>query len=666
MVIACRMRSELRMRVLYVSHTEDCFLTPLSDLPYELDKFVDHRSLAEIFAGDEKVDPAQYDLCLIHPEDPSDEGYAEAPCPCILMSYDYRPELDEWVVADQVVRMSSDLVRRHWSAILREFEFERGDLPYAIQGALCTVQGEAVAESPPSLGNDRHKIANREGPRWLVGIAGEKGGVSRAFAEDVAGKLRRLEKKLVVPTQEEVCAPLPAPPAEGDLFPAGRVLLIDDEHRRGWSTVFGGLLDLEVHDVQRPGDLRDGPGLFALEKVGESKDPSDLAHAWNLLGLTSDVRPCALPFDLVLADYRLKDEDPAHHEPVEVTGTHLISQLHRLDPSLPVIVVTASESYKTHRQLSRYNIIGYYVKPHNRPDDRVEYDNFVDMMSFVKSHSHLRDLWEMVVWIDNEKPRVWPAFRDPDVLAGLSSMDAPGPIEPAGGDRQVRERLLDALVPAVTFLFREQREIMVPSRLAVDDGDRIGPIDIRVWSMFRTSHASDRLIGDHRAHDRLEELFEGDPVWVYASYVCRVLRNLVAHGMPEFLGPIDLLLQMLCILKIAFRDPVPDERIRRLVDRYANTAPLPLDPLFATYAHRLARDEADVPSDGVARREWLRSSIKKLSRKKTSKLLLYGCYLGLLEAILEGDASQKGWGYLVSSLIEKALERHTPAERPFI
>ncbi|MBT4821097.1 MAG: hypothetical protein HN742_14075 [Lentisphaerae bacterium] len=151
------------------------------------------------------------------------------------------------------------------------------------------------------------------------------------------------------------------------------------------------------------------------------------------------------------------------------------------------------------------------------------------------------------------------------------------------------------------------------------------------------------------------QLQQSDPTWIYASYVCRILRNLVAHGMPPFLKPHDLLLQMLCIQKLAFSAPVPDAKIGRLLSRFATHDELRFDPLFAVFAQRVAKHEPGFSPDTSGPAAYLHSFVTKMGKKKTSLLLLHGCYLGLLHAILSDSSSETAWDRIVCVLIRDTL-----------
>lgn len=596
-----------------------------------LQKFPDEdRLISEMM---EQSEYKNFDLYLIHPEYTDDIDCGQIPGYALLFSGAYEDE-PKWVIPEKAAKVGKEFVKRHWRLIVVSMRNHR-DFKMAV---------EAASEES----RDRHRWANRRGPSILTLLAREEGIISKEFSEALVSRLKDLADRYESPPRpRDALVPIIRElPAGGELFPDGRVLLVDDEHRRGWSTLFGGILGLPVYDVQSHGDIKDGPGLFAIEKVGESQHPEDIEHSWNLLGLDAGAVSGVLDFDLVLADYRLKDEDPRHHDPELVTGTHLIRRLHSLDPSLPVIVVTASESYKTHRELSQYHIIGYYVKPHKTRDDKYELRNFLNMVEYVREHAFIRDLWELAVWLDQEQPGVSKVFLDPDIL---NKIQLSGEVDP---ETTIRSRVSESLMPALIFMFREQRNVMAANSKIPGDPERISPLDVLVWCIFRISHASDWLIGKFEVHGPLDDKLKSeDPVSLYASCICRALRNLVAHGAPPFLTFHDLILQVLCIYRVILDDAVPDSKIERLYRHYENYGEPDESALRNSFRDECSKSEIQaIDKDGFEKfvdNQW--------ERGRTTQQILHCCYICLFRAVSGSAEVKSKWGRLVLNIIAQVL-----------
>ena len=181
--------------------------------------------------------------------------------------------------------------------------------------------------------------------------------------------------------------------SKGITPPLGRVLMIDDEHQRGWSTVFAALIFGRTDKVYKVAplprensnvqeflishweggiDQRDAvvrsaseltqdfqEGLFAISEIGME---GDFVKAFLQRRQIGKYQRELVPFDVVLLDYRLHAEG-REIPPNEVSGYKLSSLIHHLDPSLPIIVVSASDKVWTLLSMRNVGAWDYYLKP---------------------------------------------------------------------------------------------------------------------------------------------------------------------------------------------------------------------------------------------------------------------------------------------------------------
>jgi hypothetical protein len=151
------------------------------------------------------------------------------------------------------------------------------------------------------------------------------------------------------------------------LWPGSRALIVDDQHRRGWSTLLSLLLHgstqhlieptLEFHKALHARNL--GKSMIAaFSGIGCSRE----ATYQTLIQSKPDTEKL-LPFDLAFIDYRLlAEEDQPSFQEITTSGSELIKAIHDIDRSLPVYVFTASQNIGTSR-ITQTETCRYFQKP---------------------------------------------------------------------------------------------------------------------------------------------------------------------------------------------------------------------------------------------------------------------------------------------------------------
>ena len=201
-----------------------------------------------------------------------------------------------------------------------------------------------------SMNQTQHDYRNLTGPERLMDLA--------------FGNLLEPLKLSQVKTALAGSSPVQIDGYHGLVGENTRVALIDDDAQK-WGRAFALFLfgstrkSQSVHPPVQPVSS-DATGLLSLAEVG---DDEENAGAFLGIDLSAEAEtPCLIPFRFLLLDYRLHREDPNRH-PDRVSGYRLLKAVRRSDPSLPVIVVTASTRSWTMTALKEEGIWLYYLKP---------------------------------------------------------------------------------------------------------------------------------------------------------------------------------------------------------------------------------------------------------------------------------------------------------------
>lgn len=73
-------------------------------------------------------------------------------------------------------------------------------------------------------------------------------------------------------------------------------------------------------------------------------------------------RLCPFEFDLILLDLRLKRDKDKGSPPQKISGIELLYQIKKFDPSIPVIMITASEKALNYKEALDLGASGYWIK----------------------------------------------------------------------------------------------------------------------------------------------------------------------------------------------------------------------------------------------------------------------------------------------------------------
>ncbi len=511
-----------------------------------------HHSIARI-----ALDYPEPDLYLIHPKDPADRNYNAIQSHAILFSDEYLKDV-EWLIDNSVVRLSKNVLFNYWDVVIKHMVGSSHDFKGAI---------EALQRQKATLEDaDRHDMRNRLGPRLTVEIAVRRGDLSRQFLEQIQSGLDlQLSEDNIDKVSSHAFPMIKYSVGLKGLWPDGRHLLIDDQHIRGWSTIFSAILlgdttkAIKVNYAEKLSGENSVPGLFAMESVGDVSDSRSLELLWSSLNVTDpDTTRIVVPYDLLLLDYRVKDEKTTDAD--SISGKIILQYLHKIDPSLPVILVTGSEKARTVLQLQEHGLLSYYLKP-KAMDEEAEfnYQRLRQSILAARKHRYIRDLWRLCLLIRHEKPALQPLFEQDAFRDHLARLDG---FNGGTAANQLRECLARALERAVTLLGMDMK---------TDAECLSGGISLVREVVQRLSLVSDVLIGYGSPYRGLTG--KGmDAETLYSANVCRVIRNIVSHTADPCLDCNDLILQVLCITRIMLRDKLPDDCLQAISSYYKEFA----------------------------------------------------------------------------------------------
>jgi len=264
----------------------------------------------------------------------------------------------------------SELFKDAVFTVLGSLEMKDTDLP---------ISSAPEPMSTPGLGEtstktkSHHSDANRWGSQVLLRLLIEDGAISESIGSKLEEKLdlgSRYESEL----SKLECPILKTNASGKGLWSDARVLLVDDQHERGWSTLLAILIHGSTEHLVRASTFREytekydnGPLLFAVSlnngsKINVDEEIENVKDTY----LSSQT---LLPFDFAFIDYRLKDLEEDASNPDEVSGSKLIRVLHSIDESMPIIAISASDKRRTIESMKWIDC--YYEKPSPTPEPEI-------------------------------------------------------------------------------------------------------------------------------------------------------------------------------------------------------------------------------------------------------------------------------------------------------
>lgn len=131
----------------------------------------------------------------------------------------------------------------------------------------------------------------------------------------------------------------------------GKVLLIDDEWKKGWSDI--------LHTALSSQDLE----LKTFEYNYKDKSEFNLIVQLNYKELKEQIQNT----DVVILDLRLTENDHNNGDIDNYTGVKILQRIHEINAGIQVIMLTATSKSTVLEKLYEYKILGYIKKEH--PED---------------------------------------------------------------------------------------------------------------------------------------------------------------------------------------------------------------------------------------------------------------------------------------------------------
>lgn len=226
----------------------------------------------------------------------------------------------------------------------------------------------------------RHRVANALGPQVLVESARAGGAMNADRAEQVSSRLARLGPPDPVASEYAELLSLvriaktgaaakfrePFLELQKDRL---NVLLLDDDRTAGWPEALAGVLNLGESaplcpDLTCRGFSR---GAFRLD-CWAGTDLDALLN--NLCPAIESGVYVELPYDAVLLDLRLENES-AELPTEKLSGYRALKRIHAIDPSVQVVLFTASKNALHVREMLNLEVAGYYPKEDSLPEPPV-------------------------------------------------------------------------------------------------------------------------------------------------------------------------------------------------------------------------------------------------------------------------------------------------------
>jgi CheY-like chemotaxis protein len=256
---------------------------------------------------------------------------------------------------------------------------------------------------------EKHRQANRLGLLHLLDGLRRAGYMElsrwRTLRKRIIDRLRQdfpeveeyaaLTGLLEVKTEDTALRPWPRPT---DPF---RILLIDDEAHLGWDEILAALFTpgcASPHLEPPFRVFRDGGTELWVMKEELCRNTDEVWRA--LQGSLQRYEDYGyLDWDLIFLDLRLQPDEFRKRDIEEISGFQLFRRIRDLDPTVPVLVFTASERASFIRRLEHLGIVGYYVKAVSEEPDvsRQKAGDLIESVEEARRRLHLRALWRHIV-----------------------------------------------------------------------------------------------------------------------------------------------------------------------------------------------------------------------------------------------------------------------------
>lgn len=175
-----------------------------------------------------------------------------------------------------------------------------------------------------------------------------------------------------------------------------KVLYIDDEAEVGWANAFKQILYPGINEFFNDREMTGNS--FAIPHTGEKA----FQVFKSFKEAEESISPATLSdFALVILDLRDKRMDTNKIQPDDLSGVKLLKKIKSVeegDPSIPVVVVTASNKQWNYERVLALGANGYWIKesPEFGIDDEYSLRNYLNLRNMlieVLNREYLREIW---------------------------------------------------------------------------------------------------------------------------------------------------------------------------------------------------------------------------------------------------------------------------------
>jgi len=470
---------------------------------------------------------------------------------------------------------------------------------------------------------DRHKFRNRFGPASLLEMIkrdGHKMDHYDKYINDQQNNEGDDQEKSNQGYSNSVDLPFELSSLIEDSattsFEAMRLLIVDDDHRRGWSALLTFLVNGSVESLYElePKQESDTGYIFkeehcsdkslssenikniwqfsevinsskkfsiAVQQVGKKlpesggrTGASDISAIKSLVAKNDivGVQKQLIPCDLAFIDYRAQNEK-VNVETEEISGLEIVKLLKQIDPSLPTIMFTASAKASTVLALLKYDILGYYQKP-GRSVSKKDLQNYAHLKKLIqtaKDYWWLRFIWGASIWLADEETQIRSEFSSDEFNNYLLSR--------MGFSSDDNKTEASRLIKEIVTKRLEQITRLTDTQRMAD----AGTIDSMATPGLNSELASQLgMIGDYltggagagepeNPNKKIIPVF-GNSVLFYCIQISRTTRNIAAHGENDMLkNHLVIVIQLMSILKMLFDSNILDEVVSFVPKKYFET-----------------------------------------------------------------------------------------------
>ncbi len=274
----------------------------------------------------------------------------------------------------------------------------------------------------------RHRVANALGPQVLTESARAAGVINADRARQVGDRLARLgSADPVAADYAELLSVVRARPAaaaaKGPTLDLQKerlsALLLDDDRTGGWPEALAAVLLLGESAPVRP-DLPGrgfARGTFRLDCWSGTDLEACLQALCPAVAPGEHVR---LDYDAVLLDLRLCNEAP--DVPTrDLSGYKALKRILRVDPTVQVVLFTASKNALHVREMLDLEIAGYYPKEDSLPDPpSANWVRLCEAFRAVLQNFYRREAyWALCLALSEASAQGWYQHGDPDGVEKL-------------------------------------------------------------------------------------------------------------------------------------------------------------------------------------------------------------------------------------------------------